>query len=63
MRSGSGQLTHGKKPSKQPSGRKKMKDYKVPLSLEEYAEKAILGLSCFIIGVLALIGALSIAGV
>ena len=42
---------------------KKMKDSKVPLSLEEYAEKAILGLSCFIIGVLALIGALSITGV
>ena len=42
---------------------KNMKDSKVPPSLEEYAEKAILGLSFFIIGVLALIGALSIAGV
>tara|TARA_R110000822_G_scaffold127565_2_gene263129 strand:- start:644 stop:766 length:123 start_codon:yes stop_codon:yes gene_type:complete len=39
-----------------------MKDYKVPPSLEEYAEKVIFGMSYFIIGLLALVGALSLTG-
>ena len=39
-----------------------MKDRKVPPSIDEYVEKVIFGMSYFIIGLLALVGALSLTG-